>query len=199
MAHSLITKNRLPECGLKTLGAGVYRSINECIACDGVFWVHVSSDNWLEQVKSGAADRKTVIVLTQQLTMSELQQALQAGARGYCLDSAPLNELMDTSNAVKQGGIWVPAGMLGSLVALLSQHQSYSRYEASTLLLTDREKQVVNEVLTGASNMVIAEHLSITVRTVKDHMASIFKKLQVRDRVQLLLKLGHFEVPQKTN
>ena len=59
-------------------------------------------------------------------------------------------------------------------------------------LLTKRERQVVDIVVTGATNKQAAESLSITERTIKEHMGSIFNKLKVRDRIQLMLVVkGH--------
>ncbi|MBU2977206.1 response regulator transcription factor [Alteromonas sp. C1M14] len=194
MEHKLIANQALDHCSLLAMGAHVYHDMDESTdSHDDVFyWVHTSSNHWLEQVNRCVATGKVVILMTANLTLEELQLAMQAGARGYCADNIPLNEIIDLISAVEQGGIWIPGGMLGSLIALLSQHPAYSRVEEHMLPLSDREKQVVNEVLTGASNLTIANNLSITVRTVKDHMASIFKKLAVKDRVQLLLKLGQF-------
>ncbi|WP_462166949.1 response regulator transcription factor [Pseudoalteromonas sp. GB43] len=58
--------------------------------------------------------------------------------------------------------------------------------------LTKREKQVVDEVIKGATNKQVAQVLNITERTVKEHMSSIFHKLKVRDRMQLMLAVkGH--------
>ncbi|MEG3768056.1 response regulator transcription factor [Alteromonas sp. 14N.309.X.WAT.G.H12] len=195
MGHKLIANRQLPHCPLLALCGHVYNEITECTEqpCDGFYWVHVSTQSWIDQVQNGVGMGQTVIVVSPQLALNELQQALQAGARGYCLESIPLDALVDLIHAVEQGGIWVPGGMLGSLVSLLSQHEAFSFFDETQLTLTDREKQVVNEVLTGASNLTIAKTLSITVSTVKDHMASIFRKLGVKDRVQLLLKLGQFQ------
>lgn len=195
MSHTLITHSHLSHCPLVALCSHVIADISTADAHsgNGFYWLHVNSTNWLEQLEGCVAMGHTAIVVAPQLELNELQRALQAGARGYCQDSCSLIELGRIIRAVEQGGIWVPGGMLGSLVSLLSQHPTFQRFSETSLRLTDREKQVVNEVLAGASNLTIAHHLSITVSTVKDHMASIFRKLEVKDRVQLLLKLGQFQ------
>ena len=55
--------------------------------------------------------------------------------------------------------------------------------------LSPRERDVALQVAGGASNKVVARHLDITERTVKAHLTSIFEKLDVRDRLQLVIAL----------
>ena len=56
-------------------------------------------------------------------------------------------------------------------------------------LLTSREQQIAQKILSGLQNKLIADELSITERTVKAHLGTIFKKLDVRNRLELTLKL----------
>ena len=65
-----------------------------------------------------------------------------------------------------------------------------TRKQVSLDELTKRERQVALAVADGLSNREIAERLSISERTVKARLTSVFQKLEVRDRVQLALLLG---------
>jgi DNA-binding NarL/FixJ family response regulator len=56
--------------------------------------------------------------------------------------------------------------------------------------LSDRERQVAQLVASGSSNREVAEQLSISERTAKAHLTSIFEKLGLRDRLQLSLKIN---------
>lgn len=92
-------------------------------------------------------------------------------------------------------GIWVPpellARVMGSAYRALGGE---SRQHDEVLTeLTERERLVALAVAEGQSNKEVARRLDITERTVKAHLGAIFRKLGVRDRLQLILKLGQRE------
>jgi DNA-binding NarL/FixJ family response regulator len=72
----------------------------------------------------------------------------------------------------------------GGLVSQISARKSVSLDD-----LTKRERQVAQAVADGLSNREIAERLSVSERTVKARLTSVFQKVDVRDRVQLALLL----------
>ena len=116
---------------------------------------------------------------------------LARGARGYCHVAAAPAQLRLVASTVKNGGFWLPASLMrrvmtsaGSLVAQISTRKSVSLDD-----LTKRERQVAQAVADGLSNREIAERLSISERTVKARLTSVFQKMDVRDRVQLALLL----------
>lgn len=117
---------------------------------------------------------------------------LARGARGYCHVAASSAQLLVVASTVKNGGFWLPASLMrrvmssaSSLVAKIGTQK-----QASLDQLTKREHQVALAVSDGLSNREIAERLSISERTVKARLTSVFQKLDVRDRVQLALLLG---------
>ena len=116
---------------------------------------------------------------------------LARGARGYCHVAAAPAQLRLVANTVKNGGFWLPASLLrrvmasaGGLVSQISARKSVSLDD-----LTKRERQVAQAVADGLSNREIAKRLSISERTVKARLTSVFQKVDVRDRVQLALLL----------
>ncbi|NCG07587.1 MAG: DNA-binding response regulator [Gammaproteobacteria bacterium] len=116
---------------------------------------------------------------------------LARGARGYCHVAAAPAQLRLVADTVKNGGFWLPASLLrrvmasaGGLVSQISARKSVSLDD-----LTKRERQVAQAVSDGLSNREIAERLSISERTVKARLTSVFQKVDVRDRVQLALLL----------
>lgn len=116
---------------------------------------------------------------------------LARGARGYCHVAAAPAQLRLVANTVKNGGFWLPASLMrrvmasaGGLVAQVSMRKSVSLDD-----LTKRERQVAQAVADGLSNREISERLSISERTVKARLTSVFQKMDVRDRVQLALLL----------
>lgn len=116
---------------------------------------------------------------------------LARGARGYCHVAAAPAQLRLVANTVKNGGFWLPASLLRRVMAsadgLVSQISA--RKSVSLDDLTKRERQVAQAVADGLSNREIAERLSISERTVKARLTSVFQKVDVRDRVQLALLL----------
>jgi two-component system nitrate/nitrite response regulator NarL len=116
---------------------------------------------------------------------------LARGARGYCHVAAAPAQLRLVATTVKNGGFWLPSSLMrrvmtsaGGLLARVS-----SRSGVSLDQLTKRERQVAQAVTEGLSNREIATRLSISERTVKARLTSVFQKLDVRDRVQLALLL----------
>ncbi|MCP3852568.1 MAG: response regulator transcription factor [Gammaproteobacteria bacterium] len=96
-------------------------------------------------------------------------------------------------NIIEQGEIWAGA----SLIHYMLSNNSIDRNESSSIdeeqsfyqLLTPREQEIAQKILTGLQNKLIADELDITERTVKAHLSTIYKKLEVRNRLELTLKL----------
>lgn len=127
---------------------------------------------------------------------SEEQQikALTYGASGYCAESDPPTLLLKAVSSVLKGDIWIQRHLvpkvIGSLIQMKSSNkqvmdkdQSESRALINTL--SNRELDVAQMIKTGENNKSIASGLNISERTVKAHLSSIFKKLNVPDRLHL--------------
>ncbi|WP_415636493.1 response regulator transcription factor [Pseudoalteromonas distincta] len=130
--------------------------------------------------------------MTNELEINQLRTALEAGARGYVEALATKVIIEQVLETICSGGIWLPGQLLSNLVGALSNTSFKYASTCELNLLTKRERQVVDIVVTGATNKQAAESLNITERTIKEHMGSIFNKLKVRDRIQLMLVVkGH--------
>ena len=121
-------------------------------------------------------------------------RAINEGARAYChLFSVP-ETLQEVAVVVQHGGLWVGATLVARLAAatwsLTASDASAQSLEDLQQLLSSRELEVAQAVARGLSNKEIAETLFISERTVKAHLGSTFEKLNVRDRVQLVLRLN---------
>jgi DNA-binding NarL/FixJ family response regulator len=136
------------------------------------------------------------VVLSDQPSDEEALAAFAAGARGYCNTHAAAQLLIQIAAVVLQGGLWIGESLMKRLVSATGRLQgSFApavEGDGWSKSLTDREKQVARTLAGGASNKEIARALGITERTVKAHVGAIFEKLQVRDRLQLSLRVnGH--------
>jgi DNA-binding NarL/FixJ family response regulator len=112
-------------------------------------------------------------------------QGLQAGGRGYILKDAGPETMLRAIHAVAHG-----ESLLGSTVAQKVMRQFSALPGKQTYLfddLTPRELEVLKLVAEGLSNKEIAQELTISEKTVKNHINNIFSKLHVNDRSQAML------------
>jgi len=143
------------------------------------------------------ASSSRILIVGQDWPENKQINALVHGAAGYCGDSEPPKLLLQAVTSVLKGDIWIQRHLvprvIGTLVKMKpEQAQSKSTSESieSTALLTtlsNRESDVANMIRAGESNKTIATSLHISERTVKAHLTSIFKKLNLTDRLHLAL------------
>ena len=136
----------------------------------------------------GASAPSRVIVLTTFDTDDEAFAALEAGASGFLLKNAPPEELLAAIRAVAAGDAVVAPRVTRRLLdrfagQLAARRPTGSRLEA----LTERERDVVLLVAEGLSNAEIAARLVVAEATVKTHVGRILTKLDLRDRVQIVV------------
>ena len=113
--------------------------------------------------------------------------ALKAGARGYVLKDADEDEMVRAIRAVAAGeAIFSP-----TIAARLMEYFSATRaspHAAAFPELTEREREILALIARGRSNAEIAEELTLSLKTVRNHASNIFNKLQVADRTQAALR-----------
>jgi DNA-binding NarL/FixJ family response regulator len=117
---------------------------------------------------------------------------LKIGMVGYCHAMAAPACFHQIDQVVNNGGYWLGEELVKHLVGTLEKHPPPVKSSDKTKplsTLSPRERQVALLVSKGAANKEIARNLSISERTVKAHLGSIFQKLGVRDRLQLALLL----------
>jgi len=128
-----------------------------------------------------------VIILTMFEDDDSVFAAMRAGARGYILKGADQEELLRAIRAVNSGeAIFGPAiatRMMNYFAGLKpgSQLEAYPE-------LTEREREVLELIARGENNASIAGQLSISQKTVRNHVSNIFNKLQVADRAQAIVQ-----------
>lgn len=132
-----------------------------------------------------------VIMVTMLEDDASLFSAMRAGARGYVLKGAHHQELLQTIRAVASGqalfGAPIAARIMNFFQDIAADPDSSLPREAFPEL-TARESEVLGLIAQGANNSQIAEQLVITDKTVRNHITSIFSKLQVADRAQAIVK-----------
>lgn len=110
--------------------------------------------------------------------------AIAAGARAYLEASAGPAMLCKAINTVSEGSIWAPRRLLSKLVdQLLEKPRPHP--SIATPKLTDRERQVLELILTARSNREIASEMGIEERTVRAHLGRLMRKAGVDNRIKL--------------
>lgn len=129
-----------------------------------------------------------IVMLTVSEDEEDVLAALKVGARGYVLKGVSGPELVRIVRAVNNGEPYVTPSLAASLLGELHE-QTRGKDAAPDPLseLTDRERQILEQVATGRSNKEIAERLHLSEKTVKHYMTNILQKLQVRNRVEAAL------------
>ena len=126
-----------------------------------------------------------VVVLSGHDDQQFVFDALKAGASGYILKTAELEEVVTTVKSVAAG-----EGKLDPQLALrvLTEFQNYQKNEVSDVYqpLTPREREILQLMSEGLPNKTIASRLSISERTVTTHVANIYSKLHVNNRVSAI-------------
>ena len=123
-------------------------------------------------------------------------QALKAGAAGFCPRDTPTDLLRRAVQLVEAGEIWVGRRVMMRLIEELALRPVATPAVAGGEQLTARERELVNLVAAGAANKDIARRLTISVKTVKTHMTSIFRKLGLSTRLELAVAVGRSTTPQ---
>lgn len=129
--------------------------------------------------EAGASTR--VLFVTAGMGRHEILEALQLGARGVLTKDAAAELLAKAIRCVLAGEYWIGRDVVADWL-------DYSRRQTDpTQPLTVREREIINQVLTGKTNREIAYALAISDETVKRHIRNIYDKCGVSSRVELAM------------
>jgi len=112
--------------------------------------------------------------------------ALDAGASGYVLKRSAGTELIQAILTVQSGETYIPQSFASRVIAGL-RDASLRRSAAEAVNLSIRERQIVGSLLNGRSNKQIAIAMAIGEKTVKHYMSVLMQKLQVRNRLEVVI------------
>ncbi len=115
-------------------------------------------------------------------------RSMQAGARGYVFKDHVATQLWEAITTVINEKVYLPPDVAAGFFRLFRYYTGNSLISTTSIHLTEREREVLNWLVQGASNEQIARHLFITVATVKAHLTAIFEKLSVTSRTQAIVK-----------
>lgn len=133
-----------------------------------------------------------IIMLTAAIDLDEISEALRLGARGVVLKESATELLFESIHSVMEGRYWIGRESVSDLDDKLrrlaaedegSQRQSFG--------LTPRELQLLPSIVSGCTNKEIAREFGLSEQTVKHHLAHIFDKTGVSNRLELALFIIH--------
>ncbi|MBI4516926.1 MAG: response regulator transcription factor [Deltaproteobacteria bacterium] len=134
-----------------------------------------------------------VLMLTAFSDTERVVAALKAGAAGYLLKNVAPDEIRATVERAAAGEPMLSGEIAGRVLREFERERNEERFREQLAGLTPREEEILKLLATGESNRQIGKRLFISEQTVKNHLANIFRKLQVNDRTKaalLAVKLG---------
>lgn len=140
----------------------------------------------VEIVKKDFPNAK-IIVMDLAPVQSDVLQYVKAGANGFILKDASLNDFLVTIRAVAEGSTVLPPLLVNSLFSQIVEHAikegDITLKEA--VQMTKREREVISLLSEGMSNREIGQNIKISTYTVKSHIHNIMEKLALHTRLEL--------------
>ena len=126
-----------------------------------------------------------VLILTVAADEAALAGAIRAGAGGYLIKDAPIDDIADALRAAARGQAWLAPQAVGALLERVRRERVEPERDGSGLeIFTPRELEVLRLLARGLENAAIAAALGISNRTAKNHVSNILAKLELSNRVQ---------------
>ena len=126
--------------------------------------------------------RQRIVMLTMHMDRDIIDRAIKAGAVGYLTKDCSVTEVADACRMAANGDL-----ALSPKLAELMLSEARKSDLGEERLITKREEEVLQLIADGLSTPEVASKLYISQKTVKNHLASIYEKLNARDRTQAVL------------
>lgn len=126
-----------------------------------------------------------VVMLTMHADDATMARAIRVGADGYLVKDCSIEEIADTLRLVTAGEIPVSRQVA---VSMLAEVRALPAAGVGDEVVSRREEEVLQLIADGCSSVEVAQRLFISQKTVKNHLASIYHKLDARDRTQAVLR-----------
>jgi len=128
-----------------------------------------------------------VIMLTMHADKEVLADAIRAGASGYLVKDCSTEEVAEAVRMAVQGDTALSPQLAATMLDEVRRLEVPDTAEEDRVI-TKREEEVLQLIADGCSTPEVAEQLYISQKTVKNHLASIYQKLDARDRTQAVLQ-----------
>ena len=139
------------------------------------------------RILTPAGNQTRVLILTTFERDDYVFEALQIGASGFLLKTAPPEDLLTAVRVVSRGEALLSPSVTRRVIQEVTRHQRRAPRSPDLDRLTQRELEVLRLLAQGRSNAEMAAELYLSEATVKTHTSSILSKLGLRDRVQVVI------------
>lgn len=151
----------------------------------------------ISTITSASAAPK-VVAFTASTGVESAIRALDSGASGYVLKGSSAQELIEALTVVEAGETFIAQTFATRVIAAL-RDTSIRRKAAEAVKLSIREEQIVRLLLRGKTNKEIAGVIKISEKTVKHYMTILMQKLQVRNRLEVVIAAQRLEEANQSN
>ena len=134
-----------------------------------------------------ASPNSRVLVLTGVQNADTHRRAIRRGAMGIVLKEHAADQLLKAILKVNEGEVWIERSMMGSMIQEFNKPPQVDPEVTKIESLTDREREVIALIGEGLKNRQVGERLFISETTVTHHLSSVFSKLGVSDRLELII------------
>jgi DNA-binding NarL/FixJ family response regulator len=134
-----------------------------------------------------ASPNSRVLVLTGVQNPDAHRRAIRRGAMGIVLKEHAADQLLKAIKKVNDGEVWIERSMMGSMIQEINKPSIVDPEVSKIESLTDREREVIALIGEGLKNKQVGERLFISETTVTHHLSSVFSKLEVSDRLELII------------
>lgn len=147
----------------------------------------ITNGTYIDNVLQHADQHTKIAVCIAHAAYNQVERLLQIDLNGYLTPNMNKQELIYAINMMLQGGVYVHPVFSSTL---LHSYRTYAeiKVERPPNLLTRKEWIVLEHIANGSNNQVIAKKMGISSSTVKNHISSIFKKFEVNNRTDAVLK-----------
>lgn len=145
-----------------------------------------SSQRLVEDVRKVAPGTK-VIVMDLLPVQQDVIEFIRAGASGFIVKDATVDDFVKTIRSVAEGANVVPASLTSTLLSHIADQAIIRRMPgvAEAVRMTKREREIINLIAEGLSNKEIAQRLNLATYTIKSHVHNILEKLALHSRLQI--------------
>jgi DNA-binding NarL/FixJ family response regulator len=134
-----------------------------------------------------ASPDSRVLVLTGVQNPDAHRRAIRRGAMGIVLKEHAADQLLKAILKVNEGEVWIERSMMGSMIQEFNKPTIVDPELSKIESLTEREREVIALIGEGLKNKQVGERLFISETTVTHHLSSVFSKLEVSDRLELII------------
>ena len=129
-----------------------------------------------------------ILMLTMHADKDVLADAIRAGASGYLVKDCSTEEVAEAIRMAANGDTDLSPLLAASMLDEVRRLEAPTEPVDEEHVITKREEEVLQRIADGCSTSEVAQQLFISQKTVKNHLASIYQKLDARDRTQAVLQ-----------